>query len=166
MYAFMDHEDFVKSRKALLSTSFILLVIQIFEISGNNIDVFGLNINFNRNASIGLASLFVIYFLFIFVLRALDGRLNDIYKRTAEEEKRRIQEDIDTISNANQEPSTPEAHIRWLEHRLEGAEAMALKKADYMHLLIYVVADILPPVSLAIFALRKVNIDEAIAVLL
>ncbi|MGW6778318.1 hypothetical protein ACWF50_09730 [Brucella pseudogrignonensis] len=166
MYAFMDHEDFVKSRKALISTSFILLIIQIFEFSGSQIDIFGLVVKFNKNVSIGLSSLFVIYFLFIFIMRALDGRVNDIYTRIADREKRIIQEDINEIRGNYTSISTPEEHIEWLEKKLNSTEALVLKKADYMRLIIYILADILPPVSLAIFSLSKVNFKETLMALL
>ncbi|MCC2608845.1 hypothetical protein [Neorhizobium petrolearium] len=72
MYPLLDHDDFAKSRKALMATAAFLLLINHLQIVGDSVTVSGLTLRVDRSAVIGFGSLFLAYFSYVFIVRALE----------------------------------------------------------------------------------------------
>lgn len=160
MYAILDHEDLVKSRKALMSASFILLILSIFEIADGNISVAGLNIKFDRDASLGLTCLFVLYFMFIFIIRCFEFRLPETLKKSAEKMKGSINQEIDHHVASYSQPideSSPDADFGYLDKKLKTVDRILVEKTDIIKLVCFLAADALPPLLISIYALYRVE---------
>ena len=72
MYPLLDHDDFSKSRKALLATSAFLLLLSHLQIVGESVTVSGLTFKIDRTVFMGFGSIFLVYFSYAFVMRAFE----------------------------------------------------------------------------------------------
>ncbi|MDX0834008.1 hypothetical protein GOD82_29775 [Sinorhizobium medicae] len=76
MHPLLDHDDFAKSRKALIATAAFLLLVNHLQIAGESIAISGLTLKIDRNTVIGFGSLLLVYFTYVFVIRAIEQSLS------------------------------------------------------------------------------------------
>jgi hypothetical protein len=72
MQPLLDHEDFVKSRKALLASSSFLLLAQHISTSGGNGAITVMSLQIDHGVFIGLGCLSVLYFAWVFLFRSVE----------------------------------------------------------------------------------------------
>ena len=71
MIAFLDHDEFVKTRKALLIASITLLTLVGLEVQGDNVSFLGLEISFDKDLFVAGLKIANAYLLFVFLLQAV-----------------------------------------------------------------------------------------------
>ncbi|WP_457586110.1 hypothetical protein [Ensifer canadensis] len=109
MYPLLDHDDFTKSRKALMATAAFLLLVDHLQIVGESVAIAGLTFKLDKNAVIGFGSLFLLYFAYVFIVRAIEQSMS---ARLAE-----VREEIDRL-------------IRDVRGVIE-AEALSIKRIEF-----------------------------------
>lgn len=65
-----DHDDFKKSRAALLSTSVILFLFSRVNLQSDTMDIFGLKIGVSKDELVFFWQLVVLYFGYVFLIKA------------------------------------------------------------------------------------------------
>ncbi|MBX5268567.1 hypothetical protein HJB99_07730 [Rhizobium sp. NLR17b] len=101
MYPLLDHDDLQKSRKALLATSALLIILHELKFSAGAIDVGGLKFAIDQGVVVGFATVFLFYFAYVFILRAVEFSFStrlDTLKRQLEEYKERQEEEYKELN--------------------------------------------------------------------
>ncbi|MBX4884020.1 hypothetical protein HJA90_10540 [Rhizobium bangladeshense] len=102
MYPLLDHDDLQKSRKALLATSALLIVLHELKFSAGAIDVGGLKFALDQGVLVGFATVFLFYFGYVFILRAVEFSFStrlDTLKRQLEEYKVRQEQEYKEVNS-------------------------------------------------------------------
>lgn len=68
MSAMMEHDDFRKSRRALIVSSAFLFIVSSLEFRSDEIDVLGLKFGIDQEKVVSLCSATVLYFLYIYIV--------------------------------------------------------------------------------------------------
>lgn len=169
MYTLMDHEDVIKSRKALMATSVLLIILHSFQISGKTINLFGLEANFDKNLSIGLCGLAVVYFLYVFVVRVLESKTLEVlefrlqsYKELLDE----LQKGIDDPEYYNKFDekmmASDKDHIK-RQHWIQSLSYKIERVFKLLKMITFLLVDVAPPILLAIFAIKKTHAIIAVS---
>ncbi|NEH72292.1 hypothetical protein [Rhizobium leguminosarum] len=163
MYPLLDHGDLQKSRKALLATSALLIILHELKFSAGAIDVGGLKFALDQGVLVGFATVFLFYFAYVFVLRAVEfsfstrletlKRQFDEYKEERETEFREIERMSSLYSNKLDMDNDREVQDFTNFHRKHTRQVSSwlysIKRA------IFLTIDLMVPLALALLAFIK-----------
>jgi len=140
----MDHDDFTKTRKALLATSAFLLLVNHLQISGDSLTVVGLMFKLDKSVILGFGSLFLIYFIYAFAFRAFELYMT----RKITEVRQGLKEVREDIEKADETSSA----LRWellqrAKHTLSVVEGATVKLQSS----VMIGLEVGPPLVLAIY---------------
>lgn len=172
MYALMDHEDIIKSRKALMVTSLFLIILHSFQISGQTINIFGLEAKFDKELSLGLCGLAVFYFLYIFILKVVESKVFEAiefriqnYKLLLEDLKKRV-DDPDYFTKEESKIIPPGIEYRERKDWIDSIKTKLDQAFISLKMITFLLVDVCPPLLFAIFAIKKTHALSAVASIL
>lgn len=132
-----------------MATSAFVLLIHNFQIAGTVIEVSGLKLNFDRDVVVGFASLFLVYFTYVFVVRASEyfvtGRHQEILDLEKELATRRAAQ-LEAFKN----DPMGEGH---LDYGFYHPRASVILR--FLRLLALFTVDLAPPLIFAFIAITK-----------
>lgn len=149
MYPLLEHEDFQKSRKALMATSAFVLLLHNFQIAGTVIEISGLKLNFDREVVVGFASLFLVYFTYVFVVRASEYFLTGRHQEILDLEKELSDRRAVHLEAFKKDPYGKSA----LEFEYHRARSTVILR--FLRLLALFTVDLAPPLVFAFIAIIK-----------
>lgn len=163
MYALLDHEDITKSRKALIACSLALIILHSFDVAGQKIDIFGLKISFDKNTSLALCGLFVLYFLYVFIIRLGEKEIANYLEKKLTAFKRKLDEiesELDGIEIPAAKKNDPEFLDNFSYYKLgiRRLKAEADKTILIFKQLGFILVDAGPPILFGVFALKKAKV--------
>lgn len=155
MNPLLDHDDFQKSRKALMITACTLLILSSIHIVGDSISVWGINIRFERDSFIALGGLGLIYFTYVFILRGMEHAVTQrIYEegvRLKNLKEYFLEDEQNDLFRRSYKYERAERRIRYYEV----VQSMA-------KLLVLVSIDLVIPVIFSAWVLSHVSASEKI----
>ncbi|TBH58558.1 hypothetical protein ELG65_09115 [Rhizobium leguminosarum] len=158
MYPLLDHDDFAKSRKALMATAAFLLLVSHLQILGDSINVSSLTLKIDRSVVIGLGSVFLLYFSFVFIIRSVElyfsTWLEDIHKKLTNllNEVKEVGEIGALLGN-----------IRVIEPQIKEEISKVKRMSGGLRLFVMVVLEVAPPLLLAAYTAYAVGARSAIS---
>lgn len=172
MYALMDHEDIAKSRKALMATCVLLIVLHSFQISGQTFNIFGLEAKFDKELSLGLCSLAVLYFLYVFLIKVIESKVLEAiesriegYKSQLDEIKKRLDSgDFHSVSDDRMVP--PGVEFRDYKRFISSISVKLDVAFRSLKTITFLLVDVGPPLLFAVFAIKKAKAVSHISALL
>ncbi|MBP2540393.1 hypothetical protein J2768_002830 [Agrobacterium tumefaciens] len=186
MQPLLDHEDFTKSRKALLASSSFLLLAQHVSTSGGADTISIMSLRISHEALIGLGCLSVLYFAFVFIFRSLEHStsLRDDLEETLlpkvagrEAEYRNAIETYARAEQAHFDPLEADEHERSdrlaaLRQNKVRAQILYLKAKNRierrlrLRMALFYLVDLLPPIILTAWVLSRLNPLETMSAFL
>lgn len=154
MYSLLDHDDFAKSRKALLATCASLLLVGHLQIVGESLTILGLTFKLDRTVLIGFGSIFLIYFTYAFVVRSTEL----YFSRRIGAVQRRLAELVNEIRNVD----TVAIHL--VEEMLQKINETVVSLEDttsYLQVRVLIGLEIAPPLLLAAYTAYNVSAIES-----
>ncbi|MDW5314337.1 hypothetical protein [Rhizobium sp. PL01] len=158
MYPLLDHDDFAKTRKALVATAAFLLLINHLQIVGESITILGLNLKINKSTINGFGSLFLLYFIYVFIVRAIEKNLSSKLDV--------IHQDIDLfMKEFRGRPSEGPVSENKIYFETRVAELISDLKDTGKTLSRFVVlgVEVIPPLLLALYAAYVVGAPAALS---
>lgn len=157
MYPLLDHDDFAKSRKALLATSAFLLLLNHLQIVGDNITILGLNLKIDRNVILGFGSLFLIYFSYAFIIRGVEQYFASRLSGVTES----LTGVIEEIKRFSENQVWSETLVE-LENRVSEDLKLIKQVSGEVNKFVTISLEVVPPLLLAGYTAYSVNAISAI----
>lgn len=162
MYALMDHEDIGKSRKALLATSVLLLILHSFQIAGQTINIFGLEAKFDKELSLGLCGLAVVYFLYVFIMRVAESKFLETIESRITQHKTKLEDigsrlDSGDFIKDDVRIIPPGVEFRDYKTWVDSINAKLDLAFKTLKTITFLLVDVGPPLLFAVFSLKKTH---------
>ncbi|MQX59254.1 hypothetical protein [Sinorhizobium meliloti] len=157
MHPLLDHDDFAKSRKALIATAAFLLLINQLQIAGESIDVSGLTLKIDRDTVVGFGSLFLVYFTYVFIVRAFDQVMSSRIVEVREDLDRLIKDAKEVIENETFFIKRIE-----FENRLSGTISKLRDTTKFLSRFVLISVEVGPPLLLALYTAYAIGAPAAL----
>jgi len=157
MHPLLDHDDFAKSRKALIATAAFLLLVNQLQIAGESIDVSGLTLKIDRDTVVGFGSLFLVYFTYVFIVRAFDQVMSSRIVEVREDLDRLIKDAKEIIENETFFIKRIE-----FENRLSGTISKLRDTTKFLSRFVLISVEVGPPLLLALYTAYAIGAPAAL----
>lgn len=168
MYPLLDHEDFQKSRKALMATSAFVILVHKLHFTGSTIQISGVNLSIDTEVLTGFSNLFLLYFLYVFLMRAFDHYVSGSFERVLariEEIKaarKEIEERHARLANKQRLIATEEDEERRFSDQMQSLLYIYPQLAKFSRASVVIGVDLIPAIFLAAWALKSAGSLNAI----
>lgn len=182
MQPLLDHEDFIKSRKSLLASSSLLLLLQHVSSSDDVETITFMSLQIKQSALIGFSSLSVCYFAWVFLLRSVEQVITfteDLEEKYAPKLSARRAAYVSAM-RAHREISAEKKYDPDKTAKRRAASLKQLHRANVLgrrynikfavHLalrgVVLFLVDLLPPLFFALWVLNQADALESVGVFL